>query len=255
MSEDPTRTPFSALRASTPARDEDARAQARELLAEHIGASASEPVPRRRRPRMPRTRWVASAAAATVIAGGGAALAAVLLQTEHTGHLAVFTAQGTLSPRFHVAGTASGYCFTASLATDALDAYRCIQGNALHDPCFAASASARSVVCFLDPWHPVTVLQLTRRLPRHGPVPKLALPWAIVTSDGRHCTFLTGATAPMGGERINYGCVHGSYLIGAPDRRNPLWTIRSARAYVPDRPGHPTPITRFPLVGIKVTVP
>jgi hypothetical protein len=255
MSEDPTRTPFSALRASTPPRDEAARAKARELLAAHIATGAPEPERGHRRPRIPRTRWFASVAAAAVIAGGGVALATILSHTKHTGHLPVFTAQGTLSPRFHVADSGRGQCFTDSLATDARDAYRCIQGNALHDPCFAASASARSVVCFLDPWHPVTLLRLTRRLPRHGPVPKLALPWAIVTSDGRHCTFLTGATAPMGGERINYGCVHGSYLIGTPDRRNPLWTIRSARGYVPDRPGHPTPITHFPLVGIEQTVP
>ncbi|HLW93822.1 MAG TPA: hypothetical protein VKS25_00440, partial [Solirubrobacteraceae bacterium] len=240
MSEDPTRTPFSALRASTPAADDEPRARAREILDEHVAAAgAAEPARRRRRRPMPRTRWIASLGAAAVVAGGGVTLAAILLRTDHTGHLPVFTAQGTLSPRFHVADTGSGYCFTDSLATEARDAYRCIQGNALHDPCFAASTRARSVVCFLDPWHPVTLLRLTRPLPRHGPVPKLALPWAIITSDGRHCTFLTGATAPMGGERINYGCVAGSYLIGTPDRRNPLWTIRSARAYVPDQLGHP----------------
>ena len=59
----------------------------------------------------------------------------------------------------------------------------------------------------------------------------------------------------MGGERINYGCIHGSYLIGAPNTRDPLWLIRSARSYVPDLPGHPTPIAHFPLVAIKLTVP
>jgi len=257
MPEDRTRSPFSALRASAPERDNAARERARALLDGRIAAAASgarTEGPRRRR-RAWRGRWVASFAAAMVVAGAGGALAAILLHTEHTGHLPVFTAQGTLSARFHVGGRGRGYCWTASLATDSADAYRCMQGNAIHDPCFAASADARTVACFLDPWHAVTLLTLSRPLPAHGPAVRDALPWAIETTDGRRCVFLTGATAPMGGERINYGCVGGSYLIGSPDRRNPLWTIRSSAAYVPDRPGHPTPIGRFPLVTIRLTVP
>jgi hypothetical protein len=210
---------------------------------------------RRRRLGAPRGRLIGVLAAGAVIAGAGGALAAILLRTEHTGHLPVFTPSGALSPQFHVGARGRGYCWTSSLATDATDAYRCMQGNAIHDPCFAATPHARSVACFIDPWHAVTLLTLTRALPRHAPAVRGALPWAIETADGRRCVFLTGATAPMGGERINYGCVHGSYLIGAPDRRNPLWTIRSASTYVPDQPGHPTPITHFPLVGIAVTVP
>lgn len=255
MSEDHSRSPFSALRASTPDRDARAHDRARSLLDEHIAAAAAEPAARHARRRAPRTRWLVSLGAAVVVAGAGGALAAVLLRTEHTGHLPVFTPNGTLSSRFHVGARGSGYCWTASLATEARDAYRCMEGNAIHDPCFAATPRARAVACFLDPWHPVTLLALTRPLPAHGPVPTVALPWAIVTNDGRRCTFLTGATAPMGGERINYGCVGGSYLIGTPHRRNPLWTIRSAGGYVPDRPRHPTPIARFPLVAIRETVP
>ena len=259
MPEDPSRSPFSHLRASTPQRDEVAREHARERLHEHIRRSqaSATPAPWRRRPRLPvpRARLIGVLAASAVIAGAGGALAAILLRTEHTGHLPVFTSSGALSSQFHVGTRGRGYCWTSSLATDASDAYRCMQGNAIHDPCFAASAHARSVACFIDPWHPVTLLRLTRALPRHAAAVRGALPWAIETADGRRCVFLTGATAPMGGERINYGCIKGSYLIGSPDRRSPLWTIRSARRYVPDRPGHPTPIDRFPLVAIRLTVP
>jgi hypothetical protein len=258
MSEDPTRSPFSALRASVPARNEAARERARVLLDEHIGAARAQlpaSAQRRRRVRAPRGRLIAVLAAAVVVAGAGGAVAAILLRTDHTGHLPVFTAQGALSSQFHVGSRGRGYCWTSSLATAATDAYRCIQGNAIHDPCFAAGPQARTVACFIDPWHAVTLLVLTRPLPAHAPAVRDALPWAIETSDGRRCVYLTGATAPMGGERINYGCVGGSYLIGSPDRRAPLWTIRSANGYVPDRPGHPTPIGRFPLVAIKLTVP
>jgi len=257
MPEDPTRFPYSALRPSTPMRDEDARASARALLEARISAAApprARTAPSRRR-RSPRGRWIASFAAVAVVAGAGGAVAAILARTAHTGHLPVFTPQGTLSSQFHVGSRGRGYCFTSSLATGAGDAYRCIQGNAIHDPCFAASAHASTVACFLDPWHAVTLLSLERPLPPHSGAQRDDLPWAIETADGRRCVFLTGATAPMGGERINYGCVDGSYLIGAADTRAPLWTIRSARSYRPDPPGHATPITSFPLVAIKLTVP
>jgi hypothetical protein len=254
MSEDPTRIPFSLLRASAPARDEAARERARALLEAHVAGTAPAR-PRLLRRWRPPSRWVASLAGVLVVAGAGAAVAAVLLRTDHTGHLPVFTPQGALSSQFHVGSHGSGYCWTASLATGASDAYRCMQGNAIHDPCFVDPVNHAMVACFIDPWHPVTMLRLDRPLPRHGPVLGSPLPWAIVTSDGRHCVFLTGATAPMGGERINYGCVGGSYLIGVPDRSHPLWTIRSARTYRPDAPGHPTPLRDFPLVGIRLTVP
>jgi hypothetical protein len=249
MSED--RGPFCELRPWVPEGDPDARARARAKLHAQIA--------RRTRPtlwrRLSGRRWVVSVAAALAVGGAGGALAAVLLRTQHTGHLHVFTASGQLAPAFHVGQRVSGYCWTGSLATGAADAYRCMQGNEIHDPCFAPSPHARTVACFLDPWHAVTLLRLTRPLPRHGPAASGTLPWAIVTTDGRRCVFLTGATAPMGGERINYGCVGGSFLLGAPDTRAPLWLIRSARVYKPDVPGRPTPISDFPLVGIEETVP
>jgi hypothetical protein len=253
LPEDSTDRAFSDLRPWAPSADEPARERAAAVLAAHIERSARyhEPFWRRWQHR----RWVVSAALALTVAGTGAAVAAVLLRTQHTGHLHVFTATGRLAPAFRVGSRGSGYCWTGSLATTAPDAYRCFQGNAIHDPCFAPRPRARMVACFLDPWHPVTLLRLTRPLPSHGPLVKDALPWAIVTTDGRRCVFLTGATAPMGGERINYGCVGGSYLLGAPDRREPLWTIRSAATYRPDNPRHPTPIADFKAVGISETVP
>jgi hypothetical protein len=255
MSDDDPRTPFSALRSWVPARDETARVRARALLDAEI-AHAAEPAPGRQpRRRFSRGRWTLSIGLAVMAAGAGAGVAALLQTTQHTGHLPVFTSSGKLSPQFHVGSRGTGYCFTASLATGASDAYRCIEGNLIHDPCFAPRHPDGTVACFLDPWHPVTLLRLDRPLPHHGPEPAGALPWAIETTDGRRCVFLTGATAPMGGERINYGCINGSFLIGDPSRRTPLWTIRSAPGYRPDVPGHPTPISHFAIVGILLTVP
>jgi hypothetical protein len=258
MPDDPIRSQFSALRALVEANAPAAREQARALLEAHVAQSTSARQARRaRRPwRRGQRRWVASLAGVLVVAGAGAGAAAILLRTEHTGHLPVFTARGTLSPQFRVGGRGVGYCWTASLATQAADAYRCMQGNTIHDPCFAPPRRRSVVACFIDPWHPVTLLTLSRPLPRHGPaISGPILPWAIETMDGRRCTFLTGATAPMGGQRINYGCIGGSLLIGDPNTRHPLWTIHSAAAYHPDALGHPAPLSRYPLARITETIP
>lgn len=256
MPDDPVRSEFGALHALVGERDDDAREHARARLAAAIAAAGERPARRRMPWARARGRWVASLAGAVLIAGAGAGAAAILLRTDHTGHLPVFTAQGTLSSRFHVGGRGVGYCWTASLATQAGDAYRCMEGNAIHDPCFAPAHRSSVVACFIDPWHPVTLLRLDRPLPRHGPAVKgPTLPWAIVTTDGRRCAFLTGATAAMGGRRINYGCIGGSLLIGDPDTRAALWTIRSSPRYRPDPPGHPVPIGRYPPVEIRETIP
>jgi hypothetical protein len=247
--------PFSELRSWEPDHDETAHARARARFDAHVARAAGRRPERRVGTRPPSRRLVLALAALVLLVGAGVAIASGFWRTQHTGHLPVFTADGSLNPRFHVGSTGHGYCWTDSAATNARDAFRCFQGNEIHDPCFAATAHASSVVCFLDPWTPVTVLRLTKPLPKHGPLFGRALPWAIETTDGRHCTFLTGATGLMGGQRVNYGCTDRSYLIGGPDERQPLWTIHSAKTYVPDKPGRPTPITRFPVARIARTVP
>ncbi|MGC9221540.1 MAG: hypothetical protein ACP5H2_09365 [Solirubrobacteraceae bacterium] len=258
------RAPFDALRAWEPAPEAAARERARRRLELHMADPHGAPVQRSRHafsraPRRPRgahrgsQRWLGPLVALAVVAGGGGALAAVLLRTEHTARLAVFTAHGTLAPEFHVAARGDGYCWTASLAAQTPHAYRCFEGNMILDPCFASSAHAHSVACFISPWRPVTILTLTRRLPRTAPLPPgPQLPWAILTADGRHCVYMTGATAPVGGERINYGCTGGSFLVGNPDTRQPLWRIRSVKRFTPAEMREP--ISRFPLVAIKQTI-
>ncbi len=258
------RAPFDALRAWESGLDPAARERARRGLELHMADPHPARVLGRRRvsagaPRGLRRgahgsrRWLGPLIALAVVAGGGGAVASVLLRTEHTVRLAVFTARGTLSPRFHVAARGRGYCWTASLATQTAHAYRCFEGNAILDPCFASASQAKSVACFISPWRPVTMLTLTRRLPQIAPPPPgPQLPWAILTGDGRHCVYMTGATAPVGGERINYGCTDGSYLVGDPNTSQPLWRIRSVKRFTPAEMR--APIGRFPLVSIKQTI-
>ncbi len=266
MSDRPTpsderRAPYSALRAWEPQRDEAARARALSRLQLHIEQAPPEPAthPSRTRLRVrlphvrPPQRWLAAVIALLAAAGAGGAVAAALLRTEHTNRLRVFTPAGKLSPEFQIGARGRGYCWESSLASTARNAYRCFQGNLIHDPCFAATPHATTVVCFLDPWHAVTLLRMTRRLPKPGPLLKgPPLPWAIVTTDGRHCVFMTGATALVANQRANYGCTDGTYLIGSPDTNQPLWTIRSDRRLSLTQMH--SPLSHFPAVGIKQTI-
>ena len=58
----------------------------------------------------------------------------------------------------------------------------------------------------------------------------LAIPWALELATGSRCGLLTGATAVLAGQRINYGCDDGGVVIGEVDRSTPMWTV----AYLAD---------------------
>jgi hypothetical protein len=51
----------------------------------------------------------------------------------------------------------------------------------------------------------------------------LDIPWAVELANGERCTLLTGATAVFAGQRLNYGCESGGYVIGELQRDSPVW--------------------------------
>lgn len=136
---------------------------------------------------------------------------------------------GSLGPGFAVASRGSGQCFATSVASSARpDAWRCMVGNAIHDPCFQnVMGDPNSLACPDSPWTAnVTLLTLTSPLPteQRKEIPlKDALPWALELANGQRCTLFTGATAPIAGMRINYGCPGGFIVVGDIDRSQPLW--------------------------------
>ena len=129
-----------------------------------------------------------------------------------------------------VAKSASGYCWTTSNTDARADAWRCFVGNNIHDPCFSDTINvAKYVLCPLDtPGARVLRINLTKPLPnvsRWTGDPTRYPPWAVQTTGGKWCTFLSGATGLIGGLRINYGCAGGGILLGNPKRRTSTWTI------------------------------
>jgi len=126
---------------------------------------------------------------------------------------------------------ASGSCFSESAASASRpDAWRCMAGNAIMDPCFQnLMGDPKVLACARDPWsNNVVSLTLTAPLPtdRRKEVDRsTTLPWAIELSTGQHCALFTGATAPIAGMRINYGCPGGSNIVGDIDRSQPVWRV------------------------------
>ena len=44
-----------------------------------------------------------------------------------------------------------GYCWTASIATNRADAWRCMSSNNIYDPCFTIASTKNALICNADP--------------------------------------------------------------------------------------------------------
>jgi hypothetical protein len=126
----------------------------------------------------------------------------------------------------------NGSCFTRSLASPSRpDAWRCTAGNGLMDPCYQrVMGDEKQLACPAGgPWPAnVVLLTLTQPLPvedRKESSRESVLPWALELTNGQRCTQFTGATAPVAGMRINYGCPDGFTIVGDIDRSQPAWQV------------------------------
>jgi hypothetical protein len=134
-----------------------------------------------------------------------------------------------LSMGMAVTAQVSGSCFAGSAASPSRpDAWRCHAGNAIQDPCFQnRMGDPKVLACARDPWSAnVVLLTLTSALPTE-PRKEMdsTLPWALELANGHRCTMFTGATAPIAGMRINYGCADGFIVVGDIDKTQPVWRV------------------------------
>lgn len=147
---------------------------------------------------------------------------------------------GGLNVGLAVTAREEGSCFAGSSAAATRgDAWRCGVGNGIVDPCFAdpfmAPGDGGVLYCAESPFAgDVIELTLTEPLSAEGgnePVPLQGgdqagiLPWALELANGEQCTLLTGATAPIAGLRLNYGCESGASVLGDIDHSQPLWVV------------------------------
>jgi hypothetical protein len=129
----------------------------------------------------------------------------------------------------------SGYCWTGSIAVARPDAFRCMAGNAIFDPCFQSTAKG-FVVCDPDPskGEPGQKMKLTKPLPPPEAAPSSESGgWLVELADGTVCRQRTGAGWEVDGKVVNYYCDSAKKgveidLLGDFDTTGPLWTVEKA---------------------------
>jgi hypothetical protein len=132
------------------------------------------------------------------------------------------------------AKTESGHCWTGSIAAPyRQDAFRCMVGNEIHDPCFATPQKDR-VLCGMNPatGEAGFVLKLTKPLPAPEAPPTANEKWAwlIELPDGAACFPFTGTNPMIKGKVAHYGCGkdESELLLGDLVSKGQTWTAQKA---------------------------
>jgi hypothetical protein len=132
-----------------------------------------------------------------------------------------------------------GNCWTNSIAIPRPDAWRCMIGNVIVDPCFA-SADKSYAVCEANPARgvPGFRLKLTEPLPKPD-VPAQSMTseynsgWLVQLADGTICRPVTGRSFEVQGKSANYYCENVQngmeiVLLEGLNAEKPLWTAEKA---------------------------
>jgi hypothetical protein len=192
-----------------------------------------------------------SFAAAGLLAGCASKPAGATVPSRSAGRVTSQVAPGTTPPatatrstrtvvrHFHPGdgpvqqgtGSRPGSCWTGSIAAPVRGAYRCLAGNDILDPCFAASTP--DVRCYASPWAKALVLRLTKPLPRR-PIAGHPRYWALALANGAHCVALTGTVAVVDGHPLAYSCSGGRFA-GLTAGSGPALRVRYGRASGPLR--------------------
>lgn len=138
-----------------------------------------------------------------------------------------------LNPDITVVREGAGECFGGALSTPRDDAWRCFLGNVIHDPCFASPFEVQPsrVACpdvLSSSPKAVILLNLRNPLPgfsRPAPGPTEPVPFLFQLDNGATCSWITGATASIGGMRVNRSCSDGTSWVGEINRSEALWTV------------------------------
>lgn len=133
----------------------------------------------------------------------------------------------TFYPSGYTGEEHNGYCWTNSLVLWRSDAWRCASGNMIYDPCFSIEGLSQAVICGATPWNGGVgfKLNLTEPLPINNRIPDIDYAWSYILEDGVSCGYMGGATWSFDGERVNFYCSDGWYIIGDPDVGQ-LWKVK-----------------------------
>ncbi len=220
-----------------------------------------EPPPERQPAAAPQTARrprLAILAVGLALAVGGAAVAVTLI-VSHRGHAAASRppaphsstpgaarhaagpattqvqvyepwAPSGLAHGFRSHATVNGRCFSTAITSARDDAFRCMSGNYLLDPCFSnpyqSSGAPVQVACPYPSPDSVTIISLSSALPTlPASQASTPTPWLLILTAGQKCWSTAGAAATqVGGMTNTFVCGRGVNLFGQPQRAT-IWTI------------------------------
>jgi hypothetical protein len=142
-------------------------------------------------------------------------------------HVSPVSADGSPERGFRTTQTVPGAsCEAGSEAIG--QAYRCVAGNSLFDPCWAARAAAPTVLCLPFPWSVTDVrLEVGAPLTAIPAEPATNEPWGVELASGQRCVLLQGAHSQFAGRVIDYYCNSGLSLLRGLSRAAPVWRAAS----------------------------
>ena len=154
---------------------------------------------------------------------------ATSMATEPTNVVTYEPFQGNaLHAGFKVSSKVQGYCWDSE-ASLRPDAWRCMAGNSLWDPCFSSAIQGSpAVACPGSPFSKTVILMhLTKPLPKRTAVRSDLMPWGLQLADGARCQIVTGATGLKAGMPVRYGCNdwRGCVLGDNIDRSAQPWRV------------------------------
>ena len=126
--------------------------------------------------------------------------------------------------------TVSGWCWEQSHADNRKDAWRCMVGNKIYDPCFVKShGEKKQAVCPNSPWQSEAILITVENSLNPATHKSLDMskdyPWAIELLDGTQCQTLVDSQQTHDNLPVRYHCNNQSFLIGHLQRCKGLWQV------------------------------
>jgi hypothetical protein len=169
---------------------------------------------------------IAVALAATAVTA--AAIGATGAPGTRIVHFRLFTPAGKVVG-VRVTKTLRGSCFSGSIGLPRPDAWRCMAGNFILDPCLESPLGPKvPLVCVTYTANKAVRFVLTKPLPKkfENSPEKRFFAWRLVLANGDVCERFTGTAAGVvQGQGLVYGCTSGGTTTESNTSR-PAWTVR-----------------------------
>jgi hypothetical protein len=134
-------------------------------------------------------------------------------------------------------------CSRHSALDNRSDAWQCVAGKRVLDPCFIKPyLKAKTAICPVSPWQSQAIkIKLIAPFPtvRTNEQENLDMseddPWAITLTDGTNCLIIPAAkNFLIHGQNVKYSCDNHGFLLGHIQRCNLIWKM----LFIPTREGN-----------------